>query len=321
MTITVLSCVLGFILDLIIGDPHCLPHPIRFIGWLIRKTEILYRKLFSKTKKEEYIAGIFLWITVVIISTIIPFIILFVAKKINIWIYIVIESIMFWQILAIKSLKTESMYVYEELKKGDLEKARYKLSMIVGRDTENLNEEKVSAAAVETVAENFSDGVIAPMMFTFLLGCVGGFFVKAVNTMDSMVGYKNDKYMYFGRFAAKADDVINYIPSRVSALLMIAASIFCGYDSKNAYKIWKRDKRKHTSPNSAHTEAVCAGALGLQLAGDTYYRGILCKKDFIGDKKKITEYEDIEKVNKLMYFSSYMAFILFLFVRFVLIYI
>ena len=175
--------------------------------------------------------------------------------------------------------------------------------MIVGRDTEHLTEEGVAKAAIETVAENTSDGVIAPMLYTALGGPVLGFLYKAVNTMDSMVGYKNDKYMYFGRCAAKLDDVVNYIPARISALLMIAVSFLPGkaYDGKGAWRIWRRDRRKHASPNSAQTEAVCAGSLGVQLAGDASYFGKIVKKPTIGDAHRPVEYEDIKRANGLLY--------------------
>ena len=195
------------------------------------------------------------------------------------------------------------MKVYEALKKDDLEGARYAVSMIVGRDTQVLDATGVAKAAVETVAENTSDGVIAPLIYLAIGGPILGFMYKAINTMDSMVGYKNDKYMYFGRCAAKLDDVVNYIPARISALLMIAASFLPGkaYDGKGAWRIWRRDRRKHASPNSAQTEAVCAGSLGVQLAGDASYFGKIVKKPTIGDALRPVEYEDIKRANGLLY--------------------
>ena len=174
--------------------------------------------------------------------------------------------------------------------------------MIVGRDTQNLTKEGVAKAAIETVAENTSDGVIAPMLYTALGGPVLGFLYKAVNTMDSMVGYKNDRYLHFGRAAAKLDDVVNFLPARISALLMIGAAFLSGksYNGRQAWCIWHRDSRKHASPNSAQTESVCAGALGIQLAGDASYFGKVVKKPYIGDPKRQVEYEDIRRANRLM---------------------
>ena len=222
---------------------------------------------------------------------------------------------MCYQMLAVKSLKDESMRVFEELKKGDLEGARYAVSMIVGRDTKALDEAGVTKAAVETVAENTSDGIIAPLFYMAIGGPVLMFFYKGVNTMDSMVGYKNEKYLNFGRYAAKFDDIMNYIPARISALLMIAASYVCGFDGKNAAKIYKRDRYNHASPNSAQTEAVMAGALDIQLAGNAYYFGKLYEKPTIGDDIRSVESQDIKRANCLLYVSSAMAVALFAGIR------
>jgi adenosylcobinamide-phosphate synthase len=204
------------------------------------------------------------------------------------------------------------MKVYYSLKNQTLEEARYAVSMIVGRDTQCLDEIGVSKAAIETVAENTSDGVVAPMLYTALGGPILGFLYKAVNTMDSMIGYKNDKYLYFGRAAAKLDDIVNFLPSRISAYIMIAASYFAGksFSCKGAYTIYKRDNRKHASPNSAQTESVCAGALGIQLAGDASYFGKIVHKPFIGDSLRKVEYEDIRRANKLMYMTAFICEIL-----------
>lgn len=216
---------------------------------------------------------------------------------------------MTFQILATKSLRVESMKVYKCLKQDDIEAARRAVSMIVGRDTAVLDEVGVAKAAIETVAENTSDGVIAPMLYTALGGPVLGFLYKAVNTMDSMIGYKNDKYLYFGRVAAKLDDIVNYIPARISAYLMILAALSGGksLDGRRAFKIYKRDNRKHASPNSAQTEAVCAGALGIQLAGDAVYFGKIVKKPYIGDACRRVEAEDIKRANRLMYRTAWLG--------------
>ncbi len=213
--------------------------------------------------------------------------------------------------LAMKSLKKESIAVYDKLQKNDLEGARNAVSRIVGRDTQYLTKEGITKATIETVAENTSDGVIAPLFYMTFFGTLGGVFYKAVNTMDSMVGYKNEKYIDFGKYPAKLDDIVNYIPSRISALLLCCCSFLLGYDGKNSFKIWKRDKRKHASPNSAQTESACAGALGIQLAGDAWYFGKRYHKEFIGDKNRDVEIEDIKRVNHLLYASGFLAVIVF----------
>ena len=261
----------------------------------------------KSAEEGELAAGVFFCIFVVAVSTAVPFGLLYLARNINFWLYFALLTFWSFQILATKSLKTESMKVYDALKEGDLEKARYAVSMIVGRDTQALNEEGVAKAAVETVAENSSDGVVAPLLFLAIGGPVLGFFYKAVNTLDSMVGYKNDKYLYFGRFSAKLDDVLNYIPARISGLLLVAASPLAGLSISGAWRIWLRDRRNHASPNSAQTEAAAAGALEVQLAGDAYYFGKLYKKPTIGDPIRSVEYEDIRRMNRLMYAGVILA--------------
>lgn len=304
MVISLLSALSGYILDLIIGDPHRLWHSVQGIGSLITFFERFYRKIFSKTKKGEITAGIFMSLTVIIISGAVPLIILKAAYSVNTWFGFAVESVMCCQIFAARSLKDESMKVYRELKHGDLNSSRKAVSMIVGRDTQNLDRKGVIKAAVETVAENASDGVIAPMLYVFLGGAVGGFVYKAVNTMDSMVGYKNDKYLYFGRFSAKFDDLLNYFPSRIAALAMIVSAFCLRMDYRNSYRIFRRDRFNHSSPNSAQTESAVSGALGIQLAGNAYYFGKLCVKKTIGDDLREPEAEDIKKANKLMYIAS-----------------
>ena len=242
-------------------------------------------------------------LVVVTVSTGVPAVILSVAYKYFWQLGLALESFWCYQILATKSLKVESDRVYIALKNKGLEAGRKAVSMIVGRDTECLDEEGVAKAAIETVAENASDGVIAPMLYLALFGPVGGFFYKAVNTMDSMVGYKNDRYHAFGTAAAMLDDVVNFIPARISAMLMILSCCFLGneFDQKNAMKIFKRDRYQHASPNSAQTEAACAGALGIRLAGDASYFGRIVKKPYIGDPLRAVETEDIRRANRLLY--------------------
>lgn len=222
---------------------------------------------------------------IVAVSILIPVLLLWLAYRLHPAAGLVLESFMCYQIMATKCLKVESMKVCRALRDGDVEKAREAVSMIVGRDTAVLSAEGITKAAVETVAENTSDGSIAPLFFMLLGGPAAGFAYKAVNTMDSMLGYKNEKYLYFGRPAARLDDVVNFIPSRLAALLMIAAAWLCGMDGKGAFRIWRRDRFKHASPNSAQTESVCAGALGVALAGDAVYFGKVVKKPFIGGWK------------------------------------
>ena len=304
MLYSTIALVAGFILDIILGDPVYFWHPIRLIGHLISLFEKMFRKIFPKTKKGEITGGVFLVVFVVLVSVIVPGAILFFAYKAHFIAGMVIETIFCYQILSLKGLKKESMKVYKELEKDDLESGRRALSMIVGRDTENLTKEEVAKAAVETVAENSSDGIIAPIFYMAFGGAVLGFFYKAINTMDSMVGYKNDKYINFGKVAAKLDDVFNYIPARLSAVFMIIGTAICRYDLKNAIKIYIRDKRNHASPNSAHTEAVTAGALDIQLAGDACYFGKVYKKKFIGDNIRNIEIDDIKRANILLYATA-----------------
>lgn len=310
MTISLVALVMGYILDLIFGDPYWMPHPVRFIGNLISILEKVIRRFMPKTKRGEYIGGIILTVMVVSISMVIPLVIILMAKSINTYLALTVETFMCYQILATKSLKVESMKVYDELAKNDLPSARKAVSMIVGRDTKDLTFSGVTKAAVETVAENTSDGIIAPMIFIAIGGAPMGFFYKAINTMDSMVGYKNEKYMNFGRFAAKLDDVVNYLPARISAYQMILSSFFLRYDYKNAFKIYKRDRYNHASPNSAQTESVCAGALDVQLAGNAYYFGKLYEKPTIGDDIREINYDDIKKANRLLYCTSFISIVI-----------
>lgn len=300
----------AFLLDILLGDPHFLWHPVRGIGGIISALEKLLRRLFhikeereaDKVKKRA--AGVLLVIFVLLISVGIPVLLLYGAERLHHYLRLVLEFIMCYQMLAMKSLKVESMKVYSALKTGDILRARQAVSMIVGRDTKGLNEEGVTKAAVETVAENTSDGVIAPLLYMFLFGAAGAFFYKAVNTMDSMVGYKNDKYCYLGTAAARLDDVLNFIPARISAIAMVLAAALLGFNARNAWYIFRRDRFCHASPNSAQTEAVCAGALEVQLAGDAWYFGKLYKKPTIGDGIRKVVAEDIISANRLLYGTS-----------------
>ncbi len=306
------SVLLGFIIDFFVGDPYSIPHPVVYIGKWISFFDGKFRK---GDPHKDFVRGIITVILVTVISTCVPALVLAIAWIIHPFVYLIINSIMCWQLLAARQLVKESMKVCRELKKGDVEAARKAVSYIVGRDTDVLDEKGICRAAIETVAENTSDGVIAPLIWIFLFGAVGGFFYKSVNTMDSMIGYKNDKYLYFGRAAAKTDDFVNFIPARISALLMIISCPLCRLDMKNAYRIFRRDRMKHASPNSAQTESVCAGALNIRLAGDAVYGGIIHKKDYIGDPFRETEPNDIKKAGNLMYTASLLALIAGILIR------
>ncbi len=315
-----IAFLIGFILDLIIGDPYWLPHPVRAIGKCIsfyeKKLTGNWENPKELSRRQKRIRGIIMVMLVVITTEFFVAFVLFIAKilseKIHPAIGIGTEAIMTFQLLATKCLKVESTKVYDELQKGNIVAARKAVSMIVGRDTEKLSDIEVTKAAVETVAENTSDGIIAPMLFLAAGGPVFGFFYKCVNTMDSMIGYKNERYMDFGRFAAKTDDVLNFIPARLSAWLMIFSCIFLDrkYSAGNAKRIYLRDRFRHESPNAAHTESVCAGALGIQLAGPAYYEGKIEQKEFLGDAEREIEYSDICRANALSYGTAIICVIL-----------
>ena len=263
----------GFILDYLLGDPDFILHPVVIIGRLISAMEKLIRRHLPNNKNGELMGGVFLTIIVVSISTIIPFVLISILDKISFWLRLALEIFWCWQILAIRSLKKEALWVYDKVSLNDLDGARRQVGRIVGRDTTGLSMPEVIKACIETVAESTSDGVIAPLFFMIIGGVPLGFLYKAGNTLDSMVGYKNERYLYLGRASAKFDDILNYLPSRITALFMVLGARILGLDHKNALKIWLRDGRKHLSPNSGNPEAACAGALDLQLGGDAFYFG------------------------------------------------
>ena len=316
---SLLALLVGFCVDLLIGDPHSIPHPVVGIGKLISFLEKGLRRMFPKTDGGEIAAGGVLWVLVVVICTVLPAGILYLCHRISPWLRLTVESIMCWQILATKSLKDESMNVYTALESESLEKSRYAVSMIVGRDTARLDDAGVTRAAVETVAENTSDGVVAPMLFLALGGAPLGFFYKAVNTMDSMLGYVEPPYKNIGLVPAKMDDAANFIPSRLSALLMIAAGFLLGLDGKNGWQIFRRDRFNHASPNSAQTESVCAGLLGVQLAGDAWYHGVLHKKKYIGDDTREIAHRDILLACRLLYMTAFLTLLLCVFIKLLMI--
>ena len=303
----------GFLIDVFVGDPYAIPHPVVGIGkWI----SFFDRKLRRGNNNPNDVGrGALTVVLVALISTGIPALVLALAWRLHPAAYFAVNAVMCWQILAARQLFREGKKVQRALEKGDTEGARAAVSMIVGRDTDVLDENGICRAAVETVAENASDGVIAPLFWTFLFGAAGGFFYKSINTMDSMLGYKNEKYLYFGRAAARTDDVVNYIPARLSAVLMIAACPLCRLDGKNARRIFRRDRYKHASPNSAQTESTVAGALGVRLAGDAVYGGVVKKKEFIGDPVREIEPYDITRAGRLMYVASALTLLLGLILR------
>ena len=302
------SIIIGFIIDFFVGDPHSIPHPVVAIGKLI---SFMDKKLrLGNSDKRDIIRGVWTVLIVVAVSAAVPALILFIMRRIHPIVYLVVSSIMCAQIVAARELVRECRAVEKALERGDIEKARKAVSYVVGRDTGSLGKEDICRAAVETIAENGSDGVIAPLFWMFLFGAPGGFFYKAVNTMDSMLGYKNEKYLYFGRAAARTDDVVNFIPSRISALLMIASCPLCRLDRHNAWRVFRRDRLKHTSPNAAQTESVFAGALNVRLNGPAYYGGVLHEKEYLGDDTRPIEIPDIRRSGYLMYTASFMMVII-----------
>ena len=294
----------GFVLDAIFGDPAWLPHPVVYMGKAISRLEKFLRARLPKTPQGELLGGAVVAFCLPVGTLLFTGLVCWGAAMLHPLLGLAVQ--MFWcgQALAAKGLVQESTNVYAELKKGSLPAARKAVSRIVGRDTEALTAEGVTKAAVETVAENASDGVIAPLLYMLLGGAPLALTYKAINTMDSMLGYKNEKYLYFGRAAAKLDDVANYIPSRLAALLWIMAAAFTRNDAKGAWRIWRRDRRNHASPNSAQTESACAGALGVQLAGPAYYFGEYYPKPTIGDPLRPIEPEDILRADRMMYVAS-----------------
>lgn len=317
----VIAIALGFLLDAALGDPHGFPHPVRWIGRLISMLETLLRARFPKSPRGERMAGRLLALLTVLVSAGAAWGLLWLSRRfLGRWAALAAETVLCYWLVAARSLRDESMEVHAALAAGDLPGARRAVSMIVGRDTDALTGEGVAKAAVETVAENTSDGVVAPLFFLALGGAPLGFLYKAVNTLDSMVGYQNDRYREFGRCSAKLDDLFNWIPARLSVLLMIAAAALCGFDARGAARVWRRDRRSHRSPNSAQTEAACAGALGVRLAGDAFYGGVPVKKPTIGDSRRAVEPEDIRRANRLMYGTSLLALGTFLAAKMLIIY-
>ena len=302
--LTALSVFAGFGLDCLLGDPLSAAHPVVLMGKLISFLEKRLRARFPKTPQGERTAGRIMALTVPLISAGAGLLLLYFAWRVHPWAYFAVSAFLCWQCFAALCLMTEAKKVVTCLKTQGLAAGRRQVAMLVGRDTEKLTEEQVIKAAVETVAENTSDGVVAPLLWMALFGAAGGLLYKAINTMDSMVGYKNDRYLHFGRAAAKLDDGANYIPARLSALAMIGAAFLLKLDGRGAWRVWRRDRRNHASPNSAQTESACAGALGVQLGGSASYFGKLYEKPTIGDRRRPIERADVHRACNLMYGTS-----------------
>jgi len=307
------ALIIGFGLDLLIGDPQKWPHIVVGMGKLTTLFERFLRRIFPKNPKGECSGGLVLAIVLPGLSFILTLGLLYLCGMVHPMLELALESLLCWQCLAMHSLRDESTNVYKTLEKGDLAAARKAVGRIVGRDTANLDTVGVTRAAVETIAENTSDGVIAPMLFLAIGGAPLGVMYKAINTLDSMVGYKNAAYLHFGKASAKLDDFVNFIPARLAGLMMVVASLFSGADVKNAWRIFRRDRLNHKSPNSAHTEAACAGALHVRLGGDSYYFGELVKKQSIGDDDRAIEIEDITLANKLLFGTTGLCLVLCIF--------
>lgn len=306
-----LAAALGAALDLAFGDPRWLPHPVVLFGKLIALLEKLLRRVFPATKTGERLAGGVLAALMLAVSFVPVFFLLRWLGRVSVWARFALESFWCFQLLAAKSLKKESMKVYDALAAGDLPLARTQVGRIVGRDTGALTEAGVTKAAVETVAENASDGVVAPLFYLLLGGAPLGLLYKAVNTMDSMVGYRSERYRYFGTAAARLDDVLNFLPARIAGVFMALAAHLGGFDGKNAWRVFRRDRYNHKSPNSAQTESAMAGALRVQLAGDAYYFGELVHKKTIGDDLRPVVPADIPAANRLMYRTAGLCLALF----------
>ncbi len=307
----VYAALCGFVIDLLLGDPARMPHPVVFMGRCISALEKLLRRAFPKTAQGELAAGAVLAVVLPLGTLVVTGLCVWGLGLVHPALGFALQVLWCWQALAAKGLRQESENVRRALDTGTLDDARKAVSRIVGRDTAALSREGVIRAAVETVAENFSDGVVAPLFWMLIGGAPLALAYKAVNTMDSMVGYKNDRYLYFGRAAAKLDDAANWLPSRLAALLLVAAAPLTGQNAKRAFAIWRRDRRKHASPNSAQTESAMAGALGVRLAGPASYFGKVHQKPWIGDDTRPIEPRDITRAGRMLYAGSALALVLF----------
>ena len=307
-----LEIIFGVIADFIVGEPENPVHPVRIIGFIARKVEKRSRKLLKNHLK---IAGGITWCIVILITWAIGYFLIYGTYFMNYYLGFLIAGVFIYFCISAKGLKVEGFKVLEYLRNVDIEGARKRLSYIVGRDTENLDEEAILRAVIETIAENMSDGVIAPLIYIGIGGPVFGLIYKAVNTMDSMFGYKNDKYKDFGYFPAKLDDLFNFIPARITGLLIVLASRILKLDWRESYRIYKRDRLNHSSPNSAHPEAAMAGALGIQLGGTNYYFGKKVIKPTIGDDLGRIKVNHFDTCVKILYLTTVLGAVLSLIIK------
>ena len=307
--LTVAAVVAGFLLDALLGDPRRIPHPIVAMGNAIAWLEPRLRAAFPDTPSGARRAGVVLVAVLCAGSFGATWCLIAVAGLVHPLLGFAVETWLCYQALAACELRRQSMRVVRELTRGGLPAARRAVGMIVGRDTEALDERGVLKAAVETVAENTADGVVGPLVYLIVGGAPLGMLYKAVNTMDSMVGYKNERYLDFGRAAARVDDVLGFVPARLAALCMIAAAPVAGLSAKGAWRIWRRDRFNHASPNSAQTESAMAGALGVELAGSAVYFGKLVEKPTMGDATRSIEREDVRRANRLMVLASALSLV------------
>ncbi len=299
---------IGLIVDLIIGDPSFYPHPVVLIGGLINFLE----KILLNKKNNDYIKkakGVLLVITVLLITFFITYFLIYLFKQLPYILNIMANGLLLSTTIAVKGLRDSAYKIYKKLKENNLDESKKMLSFIVSRDTEHLNKEETIKGTIETVAENTSDAIIAPIFYFLIGGPILSVIYKAVNTMDSMLGYKNEKYYYFGWAAAKLDDLANYIPSRLTALLFIAASFLKNYNYKGAIEVVRKDAKKHASPNAGYPEAAVAGALGIKLGGPSRYFNKIVDKAALGIGSVDINTNQIKKTINLMYLSTFIFYI------------
>ena len=311
-----LSIYAAVLLDALVGDPYWLPHPVRLIGTYIKAFEKCIRGA-AKTPQALKAAGVLLTLSTVILTYGFTFIILRLAASISPILYFALSIAFMYTCLAARCLSNEGIKIYKQLVNGDITAARKQTSMIVGRDTDSLDEQELTRAVVETVSENSSDGVIAPLIFMAIGGAPLAMAYKAINTLDSMVGYKSEKYLHFGWCSAKLDDVANYLPSRLTGVLMSAAALLMKLDFKNSITTLIRDGKNHSSPNSGYPEAATAGALGIKLGGTNLYFGKPVHKPTIGEGKRAIEKQDIKRAIFLMLGAYGLALILIGIINFI----
>ncbi|MEC1721541.1 adenosylcobinamide-phosphate synthase CbiB [Schinkia azotoformans] len=292
-----ISIIIAYIFDRLIGDPRALPHPVVLIGNCISKLEKIIRKCEFKNLK---MAGLLFPLLIVGGTYLIVSLLLELSKLVHPFLFLFIQIILISSTIATKGLADAGLGIYHLLGKKDLEQARYSLSMIVGRDTENLGEVEITRGTVETVAENIVDAIISPLFFALIGGAPLAMAYRATNTLDSMIGYKNEKYKDLGWASARLDDILNFIPARITGLLLIVASLLLRLDAKKALTIIIRDAKLHPSPNSGIPESAVAGALQIQLGGTNYYKGIPSHRAVMGDSHRPLQADDILKTVKMM---------------------